>query len=377
MSIAETILDILKQEQLELFTVHPCAKIRHLYGLVLENFQGVSLTKEEEGVGINAGSSLTMVRAGMLIQSTGLGNMINAICSLILTYQLPLFVLASWRGVYNEKIPAQIPLGKRLPRILQAAGCTSHQISQPKEIPKIRKIISRVFNQNKAEIVLLNPKLWDVDSNEIPLTSNQQNLCKPNPPKTFSNDCKPDMVRYDVIKALLPILREKLVVCNIGWPSRELYHLLPQPSNFYMLGSLGLASSIGLGIALNTSQEVLVIDGDGSLLSNLGTLATIAQTAPPNLTIIAIDNAVHGSTGNQATATQICADLSQAANGLGIKEVYKTAKSTELLDYLNNRTQGPHFIHVLARPGNAPVPPLPLTPLEIKRNFMQQISKES
>jgi sulfopyruvate decarboxylase subunit beta len=374
-SIAETILDILKQEQLKLFTVHPCAKIRRLYDLVLENFQGVPLAKEEEGVGINAGSSLAMVRAGMLIQSTGLGNMINAICSLILTYQLPLFVLASWRGVYKEKIPAQIPLGTRLPRILQAAGCNSHQISQPNDIPQIQEIISRAFKENKAEIVLLHPKLWEDDSDEVFLSFDQQNACKPNPPRDFSEAIKPEMVRYDVIKALLPFLREKLVVCNIGWPSRELYNLLPQPSNFYMLGSLGLASSIGLGIALNTSQEVLVIDGDGSLLSNMGTLATIAQTAPPNLTIIAIDNAVHGSTGNQATATQICTDLSQTASGLGIKQVYKTAKSAELLEYLNTRSQGPYFIHVLARPGNAQVPPLPLTPLEIKQNFIEQITK--
>ncbi len=64
---------------------------------------------------------------------------------------------------------------------------------------------------------------------------------------------------------------------NLGWPSKELYALKHQPSNFYMLGSMGMATPIGLGIALASSKEVFVIDGDGSLLMNPGTLATAAS----------------------------------------------------------------------------------------------------
>ena len=92
---------------------------------------------------------------------------------------------------------------------------------------------------------------------------------------------------------------------NLGWPSKELYAVKHQPSNFYMLGSMGMVTPIGLGIALSSSKDVIVIDGDGSLLMNPGTLATAASLAPKNLTILAIDNGAYGSTGNQPTLASI------------------------------------------------------------------------
>ena len=109
------------------------------------------------------------------------------------------------------------------------------------------------------------------------------------------------LTRYDIIKIIAPYLEGKVVVSNLGWPSKELYAIKHQPSNFYMLGSMGMATPIGLGIALTSKKEVVVIDGDGSLLMNPGTLATAASLAPKNLTILAIDNGAYGSTGNQPT----------------------------------------------------------------------------
>ena len=85
------------------------------------------------------------------------------------------------------------------------------------------------------------------------------------------------MIRYELLKELLPVISDHLVVCNIGAPSQELFNLDDQPSNFYMLGSMGLASSIGLGLALSQPRPVIVIDGDGSVLTNLATLATIEK----------------------------------------------------------------------------------------------------
>ena len=77
------------------------------------------------------------------------------------------------------------------------------------------------------------------------------------------------MIRSDVLKELQPIISNQLVVCNIGLPSQELHNLDDQPSNFYMLGTMGLASSIGLGLALVQDAKVIAIDGDGSILTNL------------------------------------------------------------------------------------------------------------
>ena len=92
------------------------------------------------------------------------------------------------------------------------------------------------------------------------------------------------MIRSEVLKNLIPIISDQLVVSNIGLPSQELHMLDDQPSNFYMLGTMGLASSTGLGLALAQSAKVIAIDGDGSILTNLGTLPTIANNAADNFT---------------------------------------------------------------------------------------------
>ena len=109
------------------------------------------------------------------------------------------------------------------------------------------------------------------------------------------------MIRSDILKELVPTLRDELVVCNIGLPSQELHMLDDQPTNFYMLGTMGLASSIGLGLALCQKANVITIDGDGSILTNLGTLPTIANNPAPNFTLLIIDNGSYGSTGDQPT----------------------------------------------------------------------------
>jgi len=85
------------------------------------------------------------------------------------------------------------------------------------------------------------------------------------------------MIRSDVLKELIPLISNELVICNIGLPSQELHMMDDQPSNFYMLGTMGLSSSIGLGLALAQKSKVIAIDGDGSVLTNLCTLPTIAN----------------------------------------------------------------------------------------------------
>ena len=87
-------------------------------------------------------------------------------------------------------------------------------------------------------------------------------------------------MRYEAIEDIMSYVDEELVICNIGFPSRELYEINDRSRNFYMIGSMGLASSIGLGLALSKPHEkVIVIDGDGSLLMNMGSLVTIFATS--------------------------------------------------------------------------------------------------
>ena len=140
-----------------------------------------------------------------------------------------------------------------------------------------------------------------------------------------------------------------------------------------MLGSMGMCSPIALGIAMNTEKEVVAVDGDGSLLMNPGILATVAEHSPENLTILAIDNAVYGSTGNQPTATAEVVDLEMLARAMGIKRTFKVAGKEEIGRLLGELGRGLNFIHVLARSGNAQVSNIPLSSIEIKMGVMKYL----
>jgi sulfopyruvate decarboxylase subunit beta len=158
-----------------------------------------------------------------------------------------------------------------------------------------------------------------------------------------------------------------LLVCNIGFPSRELYAVQDRSENFYMLGSMGLASSIGLGLALaRPERRVIVLDGDGAVLMNLGTLATIAHQAPENYLLVILDNCCYGSTGSQPTCTHLGTDLEKMASGAGVASV-RTALDAEDLG-LALECNG--VVIAKVEPGNADVPVISLSPREILTKFM-------
>lgn len=186
------------------------------------------------------------------------------------------------------------------------------------------------------------------------------------------------MKRIEAIEIIAKQAEEEnaLLVANIGFPSRELYSVLDRKSNFYMLGSMGLASSIGLGLALaRPDKKVISIDGDGSVLMNMGSLATIANQHPDNYLLVIIDNSSYGSTGSQPTATSGKTDLTAVARGAGIKDVYTASNITEFKKVLGMSDARVVVVRVL--PGNAKVPIISLSPEEIIERFMDKSSQSS
>jgi thiamine pyrophosphate-dependent acetolactate synthase large subunit-like protein len=109
------------------------------------------------------------------------------------------------------------------------------------------------------------------------------------------------------------------IVAGIGNNNFDLWAAGPRPSNFYMLGSMGLAAPIALGVAIaQPARKVFALEGDGSLLMQLGALATIAARRPANLVIIVWDNGLYQITGRQNTLTSTVADLVAIAKGAGL-----------------------------------------------------------
>ena len=113
------------------------------------------------------------------------------------------------------------------------------------------------------------------------------------------------MNRRNAIKLISHQIDDEIIISANGFLSRDLFDLFEKPSNFYMLGSMGLASSIGLGISIkNPKKRIFVFDGDGNILMNLGSLTTIGSLKPKNLIHIVFDNNSHESTGGQPTSTK-------------------------------------------------------------------------
>ena len=162
--------------------------------------------------------------------------------------------------------------------------------------------------------------------------------------------------------------KKTLLISNIGFPSRELFAVNDRKENFYMLGSMGLASSIGLGLALaRTDRKVMVLDGDGSVLMNLGTLATIAHNAPENYLLVILDNCCYGSTGSQPTCTHQGTDLAAIASAAGVGRVKTVYNAGDLCQAL----YGQGVVLAKVDPGNADVPIITIPPEKIIERFMR------
>jgi sulfopyruvate decarboxylase subunit beta len=127
------------------------------------------------------------------------------------------------------------------------------------------------------------------------------------------------MLRADALQAIYSDLEPRIVITIMGAVAAELYTLGHRPNFFYMEHSMGLASSMGLGLALALpGQQVIVLDGDGSLLMNLGSLSTMAHYRPDNLLHIVFDNGSLLSTGGSPTATAVGTDLAGIARSAGV-----------------------------------------------------------
>jgi sulfopyruvate decarboxylase subunit beta len=183
------------------------------------------------------------------------------------------------------------------------------------------------------------------------------------------------MIRSEILKDIAPILRDQLVVCNIGIPSQELHAIDDQPTNFYMLGTMGLASSIGLGLALAQPKPVIVIDGDGSILTNLGTLPTIGNNAPGNYILLIVDNGSYGSTGDQPTYTGRKTSLTGMAKAAGCDRVVE-CQAEETGRVLQEALAAGEATVIVAKceSGNAKMPVITMDPVVIRDRFMKAVA---
>ena len=188
------------------------------------------------------------------------------------------------------------------------------------------------------------------------------------------------MNRTDITRRLVARLtHEEAVVGGIGNTNFELWASGQRPQNFYMLGSMGLAIPIAMGVALaQPGRQVFALEGDGSLLMQLGALGTVAATGLKNLAIIVFDNGAYQITGSQPTLTSQGCDLVAVARGAGLAQASWAADESHFEQLVDQALagNGPWFIG--ARTDN--MPPAGMTERDaakIRAGFMQGIAKQA
>ena len=184
--------------------------------------------------------------------------------------------------------------------------------------------------------------------------------------------------RLEATRYVVERMTDDLVVASLGNPKYDLFLSGDRPLNFYLWNSMGMACSMGLGLAMaQPERRVWIMDGDGALLMNLGALATEALRAPPNLIHIVWDNRQYQLTGGQPTATAYGADLARIAEGAGFEKVERT-ETQEAFETAAERAlaePGPWFILALVNDKTSGVRP-PRSPTFIKHRFMTALGAE-
>ena len=375
MHLSKIIYEVLRDEKIGLISTLPCNKLAGLIRSMPDEFIHIPLNREENGVGISAGFCLTGGKPLMMIQSSGLGNSLNALMSLHKGYSLPLPIIASWRGRENDKFKCHIPLGKSLPDLFRSLEVPCSVIERPDQIETIAQAIRNSFIQSTPHIVLISPEIWEMDEDKVPtpVWGHREKFSKLTYERSFTH---PELTRREAIRILSEVFNDSIVLTTIGSTCDELHAVCDRDLNFYVYGAMGQASSIGLGMAINTTKKVIVLDGDGSLLMNPNILCEIASVRPTNLTVVALDNGTFSTTGDQKTPSYDLVDLELIARSFGISNTRKAFTRNEILDSLENLKEGPNFLHVVIKPGSSRGGNI-RDPIELKTRFMKAVLQAS
>jgi sulfopyruvate decarboxylase beta subunit len=372
MNNAQSVWNAITSNNVDKVCYLPCNKLNALMQVVPDSVSVWNITKESVGLGLCFGRSLAGKKSAMLIQNTGLGNLITELYTMQKLYQEALPIFVSWRGYHNEPIEAQIILGGKIEDILNAIDVEYSILKSRVDIVDLEQDLNQVYSEGKVKVYLMSPELWETNNPDYHVFGEPS--IKPIEVTAQGYQGNPSLIRIQAIAEIMEVVSEQdIVISQIGFPSKELYNTRDRATNFYMLGALGSATEVGIGLALEKpDRHVYVIDGDGSFFFNPNQLIDIASYHPDNLSIICLDNGSWGSTGNQPTLSAQGMNLSAMIGAMGVDSRGMTDESGIFKKMLTDRLK---FIHYMIKAGNDKVGgEIPLKALEIKNRFMDEIN---
>jgi len=353
---------LLERRGFDFFAGVPCSLIEDLIATLEAHprLPYIPAPREDVAVGLAAGAWFAGRRPAVLMQNSGLGTSLNALASLALMYGLPSLLLVTWRGHRGKDAPEHILTGEISPRLLELLG-----------IP-YRVLAADTLEADLSWVV--EPGVVEIGNAGHGAAGRTRSIAREATPSRYADLPRvltPRLSRLDAIAATRKALGREPVIHANGYMCRESFSLGDRPENFYMIGSMGLASAIGLGFSLaDRDTATVVLDGDGNLLMNLGILPLVAALHPRRFVHIVFDNEVYGSTGSQRSiTTEIRLDrLAEAAGYRTVAAVTDADAITQAVQTALDR-DGPHFILAKVTAEEAEVPRIPYTPHQLRDRF--------
>ena len=372
MIAAQDFIGAAKKDGFDFFTGVPCSFLTPLINGVLNDrsLSYVGAASEGEAVAIAAGAWLAGRKTVVMCQNSGLGNAVNPLTSLNAPFRIPTLFITTWRGqpgIPDE--PQHEVMGVITPELLSLIGL-EHALfpSALKALPEAMALAGKSMEERELPFAFIMEK----DSvAEQALDPQTLPVRKPGLRRDLPAS-GPLPTRADVLERFLGVVEEETaVVATTGKCGRELFTLDDRRQHIYQVGSMGGASAMALGVALNTRKKVVVLDGDGALLMKMGNMATIGAYRPANLVHVVLDNGVHDSTGGQATVSAGI-DVAGIALACGYAYAASCAGAAEFAALYAEADQagGPALIHVRIAAGSMNKLGRPtVKPPEVARRF--------
>jgi len=330
---------------------------------------------EGDAVAAATGAALGGHRSVAMMQNSGLGNAVSPLTSLNHVFRIPLLLIITLRGEPGKPDEPQHELmGQITQGLLETMRIPWAWFPDREE--NVEEVLQTAVSHMDATgrpYALIMKKGMVVPHSLPPVADFIKSDGEyENKPDSIGSD-KPS--RHDVLQQLVigTDVQKTVLIASTGFSGRELYALDDRPNQLYMVGSMGCASSLGLGLSLvRPDKKIIVVDGDGATLMRMGNMATVGAYAGENFYHLLLDNHVHESTGGQATVSSAI-DFAAIAAACGYRSVFcETEDSLRISNFLQARA--PAFMHIETSRGVPDGLPRPsVKPKDVARRLMTHL----
>lgn len=372
---------LMKDYGFTIFSGVPCSHLKDLINFAVNECELIMAANEGDAVAICAGAQLGGKKSVFLCQNSGLTNATSPLTSLIYTFKIPILGIVSLRGEPGGKPdePQHELMGQITTGFLDLMRIKWEYLAteQDEAEQQLEKANTLVEAGEPFFFVVRSGTFSKEALNEKPVRAPER-ATAPCAVRSFSPALT---TRFDALSALVSLASDDTVfLATTGFTGRELYEIADVENNFYMVGSMGCISSLGLGLALARPElRVVVIDGDGSILMRMGAAAVVAAYAPSNLVHVLLDNNAHDSTGGQKTISDQV-DFMGFAESVGYGNTFQASNAEELASAVREALDSgtTSFVYLPIAGGAKENLGRPkMTPPEVRKRFMDFVARAS